>query len=118
MERIIAFIKDFKLSSYGLDIWDMWLIFGIIIIAFALSNWIISFSPALTSGRLKKWLAFFFYSIFYGVMVFMILNAVLTNDYARLSALIFGLILPNLRPWIDKFYRGYDNLVDKIISRK
>jgi len=118
MEPLTNFIKDFKLSSYGLDVWDMWIIFGILIVAFALGNWIISSSPTLRASGLKRWLTFSFYMIFYGVIIFMILNSLLTNDYGRVTVLIFSSILPYLRQWIDIFYKRYDNLVDKVIDKK
>jgi hypothetical protein len=118
MEQVINFIKDFRLSSYGLEIWDMWLIFGILIITFALGNWIISSSAKLRASGLKRWLTFSFYTIFYGVMTFMILNSILTNNYGRLTVLIFSTIIPYLGKWIDNFYKRYDNLVDKVVDKK
>ena len=118
MTRIIDFIKDFELSTYGLSVGHMWIIFGCIIIGFIVANWLASFLQSSTTIRVRRILTILLNSIFYGVVVFMILNAFLLNDYGRLTILIFTSSLPYLRQWMDKFYKAYDNAVDKIAGRR
>ena len=114
METVLDFIKDFRLSTYGLDAQDIWIIAGVLIVSFILANVLISFLPTRTAGRLKKILTVVVFWMLYGVIIFLMLNAFLTKDYEKLAALIFVLIVPYLRRGVDLFYETYDNLVDKV----
>jgi len=118
METVIDFIKEFQLSTYGLDIWDMLIAFGILVGGVILLNWLISFLSILTATRLKRVLSFVVHSILYGIAIFTMLNSFLTKDYVKLATVIFVLIVPYLRQWVGKIYEKYDGLTDKIIRRK
>lgn len=113
METVSDFIKNFKLGSYGLDIWDMWIILGCFILTFITLNWLASFQPSRASKKMKTILNVVFITLFYIVVTLMILNSALTRDYARLLVLIFLLVLPYLKRGVKGFYQRYDQVVDK-----
>jgi cytochrome b561 len=117
MDRIIDFIKTFKLSLFGLDTWDLWIGFGIIILIFVFANWLTSFLQPTTGQRIKKILTIVFYSVFFGVMILIILNSLLTENYDRLTVMVFVLIIPYLKRWMEEFYKRYDRFVDRITDK-
>jgi hypothetical protein len=71
------------------------------------------FSPA-TAHATRRILGITFYSVFFALQLFVMLNAILTENYDRLSVMIIVSVLPYLRYWVGKFYRRYDNLVDRL----
>jgi hypothetical protein len=117
MDRITDFIKNFHPSLFGLDPWDMWIGFGLMIIIFILLNWVTSFLQPTTGQRIKKILAIVFYSLFIGLLVFALLNSLLTERYDRLTIVIFILILPYLKRLVGNFYKRYDDLVDRLTNK-
>lgn len=118
METIIDFIKEFQLSKYGLDVLDMLNILGMILGSFILAYGLTAFLPAVTAVRLKKILLRVVSSILYGVIIFMMLNALLTKDYGKLAVLIFSASVTYLRRGVELFYETYDKLVDKVTRGK
>jgi|GEM_PF-4542486 len=115
MKSVVDFIREFKLSSYGFDMWDMWIAFGILIVVSVLARWIVaSFLPASKTSPIKRTLSIVFNTIFYVVLTFVILNALLLDDHLKVTLIIFLMVVPHH----DKFFQAYDNLVDKIVNRK
>jgi hypothetical protein len=117
MDRITTFIKNFDPSFFGLDSWDLSIGFGLMILIFILLNWLTSFLQPAIGQRIKKILAIVFYAVFIGLLLFMLLNSLLTERYDRLIIMIFILILPYLKRLVGNFYKRYDELVDRRISR-
>jgi hypothetical protein len=114
METVIDFIKEFRISNYGWDGKDVLIIIGMILAGFILANGVISFLPAATAGRVRKILLAIVSSISYGVIIFFMLNAFLTQDYGRLAGIIFLAGATYLRRGVELFYETYDKLVDKV----
>jgi len=117
MGGITDFIKNFDPSFIGLDSWDLWTGFGLMVLIFVVLNWLTSFLKPTIGQRIKKILAVVFYSVFIGLLLFMLLNSLTTERYDRLTIMIFVLILPYLKRLIGNFYKRYDELVDRRISR-
>jgi hypothetical protein len=117
MDRITDFIKNFDPSVFGLDSWDLWIGFGLLVLIFVLLNWATSFLQPTIGRTIKKILAIAFYSVFIGLLFFMLLNSLLTERYDRLTMMIFILILPYLKRLVGNFYKRYDEVVDRRISR-
>jgi hypothetical protein len=116
MNKILDFIKNFEPSFFGFDEWDLWMAFAFIVLIFIVINWLTSFLQTPTGKRIKKFLVIAFYSVFIGALLFMLLNALLTGHYDKLSLMMLFLILPYLKRLMGIFYEKYDKLVDRRIS--
>ena len=118
MESVFAFIREFKISSYGLDGWDVLIITGLVIFGFILLKRTVSFITPKKARFINRILTYIFYLIVYGVWAFIIANSILTDDYGRAVVISFILILPALRKLVSTFYERYDNWIDRIADRK
>jgi hypothetical protein len=112
MNSVIDFIKEFKFSGYG------FVMFGLMLVALLLLNWIASFFPVHIGSRIKSIGTILFTTISYGVIALIVLNALFTHNYIKLWFLIFAVLIPYIRQWADKLYQVYDNLVDRIMNNK
>jgi hypothetical protein len=117
METVIDFIKEFRLSNYGWDVNDELILIGTILAGFILANGLISFLPAATAGRSRKILAFVVSSMAYGIIIFVMLQALLNKDYGKLGVTFVCVIL-FMRKEFRLLYEKYDELIDKLVRRK
>ncbi|SKC88818.1 hypothetical protein SAMN05660236_5701 [Ohtaekwangia koreensis] len=117
MDSVIDFIKNFKFPLSDLDFWGLLITFGIIILIFVIANWLISFLNPTTARTTKRILTIIFYSVFFFELIFVVLNAILTENYNRLTVMVFMIAPYYIRLWIGKFYKRYDKLVDKLASK-
>ena len=117
MDRLTDFIRNFDPSIFGLSPWDMWIGLAVMVFIYIVLNWLTSFLQPTTGQSIKKILAMVFNSVFIGLLIFILLNSVLTERYDRLAIMVFILILPYLKILVGNFYKRYDNLVDRRISR-
>ena len=113
MNNILDYIKNFDFSVYSLGVLDLLIVFGIIILMFVIGNKLLSFLRPETAQTIKRILTITFYSVFFAIQLFIVLNAILTERYDRLQLAIILAVLPYLRYWVGKFYKRYDRLVDK-----
>jgi hypothetical protein len=116
METVTNFIKDFKLSSFGLSTLDAWIVFGSLVLILVLGYWLASFLQPTATTKIRKVLTIIFYSVFYGVLIFMALNLLLNQNYERLALITFLFLLPTLKRWVGKFYDNFDRLVDRLVK--
>jgi hypothetical protein len=116
MDTVSEYIKNLKLLEFDHGVWDVWIIFSIVGV-FILTKLIISSWQSPIAITIKKTLTFIFYSLFYGTVVLVILNAALTNNYWKLGLFVFYLSLPTLRQIVSKLYKHYDKFVDRFIDK-
>jgi hypothetical protein len=109
MKAIIDFIKNFHLASYGVTAKALWLFFGLLLVTFFLVRWLTSFLPESSSAKIRRIITVVSLLIFYCAVVFIVLNAFLTESYSQVAVMIFTLIVP----YVKKLYKLYDDLVDK-----
>ena len=94
MDKIAEYIKTFDPFKYGLDTWDLWIGLGLMIFLFLVLNLLTSSSRPATGQKIKSVLTFIFYGVFIGVLLFALMNSLLTKRYDRLAITIFILTLP------------------------
>lgn len=114
MDSVIDFIKNFDFSEFSLGFWDLLIAFGVIVITFVIGNKLMSFLRPETAQTTRRVLTLAFYSVFFAIQLFIVLNAILTERYDRLQLAIIVAALPYLRYWVGRFYKRYDKLVDKL----
>ena len=117
MDSIIGFIKNFDFSEFRLGYWGLLIAFGIIILILVIGNKLISFLRPETAQITRRILTITFYIVFFAIQLFIVLNAILTENYDRLQLAIIVAVLPYLRYWVGKFYKRYDKLVDKLTNK-
>lgn len=110
---MLDYIKNFDFSVFNLGFWHLVIAFGIIILIFVIGNKLLSFLRPETAQTIKRILTITFYSVFFAIQLFIVLNAILTERYDRLQLAIILAVLPYLRYWVGKFYKRYDKVVDK-----
>lgn len=118
MKSAVDFIREFKLSSYGLDTWDVLIIICLMIGGCILFKWALSFISPTKAKLINNILTYTINFIVYGVWAFSIANSILTAHYGRAIVISFLMILPAITKWVASFYKRYDHWIDKIAERK
>lgn len=115
---MIDFIKDFKISDYPLAFWQILMLVLVPVAIYVLVNKLILFLPVHIAGPAKKAFFLLFNMTVCGLVAFIILNALLNEDYERLFMGLFVSMVPLIRWAFDKLYAKYDRLVDKAVDPK
>lgn len=110
---MLDYIKNFDFFVFNLGFWHLVIAFGIIILIFVIGNKLLSFLRPETAQTTKRILTITFYSVFFAIQLFIVLNAILAESHNRLQLAVIVAVLPYLRYWVGKFYKRYDKVVDK-----
>jgi hypothetical protein len=109
METIIDFVKNFRLASYGITTFDVWLFLGLLLVTFVAVRWLTSFLPESSSAKIRSVITVVSLSVLYSVIAFIILKAFLAQRYGKVAVMIFTLVVP----YVKTLYKLYDDLIDK-----
>jgi hypothetical protein len=112
MDKVVDFIRDFHPSKLGLGLSDILLTFFCIAAGPILISWLVSFLSLRTANFIRTAFKWTLTILGYGVVLFILLNAVLTEDYGN----VFVAIILIAASRIDHWYKFYDRFVDKKIN--
>jgi hypothetical protein len=119
MKDIIGFIKNYDSINFGFGFWDLPVFIGAVILSFVIFNVISKIlHPKIQPyfSKFGNWI-FWLFAIIH--IVFLLLKAMLTNDYWTILALSIFLIPIFTRiKSIDVLFKIYDDFVDKRIVGK
>jgi hypothetical protein len=114
---MIDFIRDFKPSNWGWSLADLIIFVGIVVLTLVSINWILSFLKPRPASLVKKMINVLTNCLFFGLLIIMVLNAILTKDYRNILMSIFVLVALKLNYWSSYVYKLYDNFIDKKINK-
>ena len=119
MNEAIDFIKNYDPINFGFGLWDLPVFIGAVILSFVIFKIISKILPSKIQpyfSKIGNWI-FWIFAIIH--IVFLLLKAMLTNDYWTILVLSIFLIPIFTRiKSIDDLFKMYDNFVDKRISGK
>ena len=118
MDVIIDFIKNFHPSKLGLGLWEILAITALTLMSLVLTNWLVSFLPTRKANLIMAIVRQTFNVAYYGAMVLVFLNAILTGDYEYVIILMFILAAFIVSSKIDYWYKLYDSFMDKRINKE
>lgn len=119
MNEAIAFIKNYDPINFGFGLWDLLILLGFLVLSpliFSIISKVLFSKIQSVFAKIGNWIFWFFVIIH---IVFLLLKAMLTNDYWAILVLSIFLIPIFTRiKSIDDLFKKYDDFVDKRIVGK
>lgn len=115
MNDALEFLREFKITDYGISYWDAAIAFAAILAGVAIVPRLAAFAKISSIGRARKVVSLaviFLCSVF---CLLIMLNAILNEDYTKVIGPVIVIIMQ--KNLVDRFYAFYDKAVDKMIDK-